>query len=51
MQPKGILGQDPKTNILIQKGWEWGVEKTSQWGTSVYIIIIIIIIIIKYAAC
>ena len=34
MQTKGIWKQDPEANIWAQEGWEWGVEKTPQWGTS-----------------
>ena len=33
-QAKGIWKQDPQANILAQEGWEWGVEKAPQWGTS-----------------
>ena len=33
-QAKGIWKQDPEANIWVQGGWEWGVEKASQWGTS-----------------
>ena len=34
MQAKGIWKQDPEANIWSQEGWEWGVEKAPQWGTS-----------------
>ena len=34
MQAKGIPKQDPEANIWAQEGWEWGVEKAPQWGTS-----------------
>ena len=33
MQAKGIWKKDAEANIWAQEGWEWGVEKTSQWGT------------------
>ena len=33
IQAKGIWKQDPEANIWAQEGWEWGVEKTPQWGT------------------
>ena len=29
----GIWKLDPGANIWAQEGWEWGVEKASQWGT------------------
>ena len=34
MQAKGIWKQDPEANIWAQEGWELGVEKVPQWGTS-----------------
>ena len=34
MQAKCIRKQDPEANIWAQEGWEWGVEKAPQWGTS-----------------
>ena len=34
MQAKGIWKQDPEANTLAQEGWEWGVEKAQQIGTS-----------------
>ena len=34
MQAKGIWKQDPEANIWAQEGWEWGMEKAPQWGTS-----------------
>ena len=34
MQLKGIWKQDPEENIWAQEGWEWGVEKAPQLGTS-----------------
>ena len=34
IQTKGIWKQDPEANICAQEGWEWGVEKAPQWGTS-----------------
>ena len=34
IQAKGIWKQDPEANIWAQEGWEWGVEKAPQWGTS-----------------
>ena len=34
MHAKGIWKQDSEANILAQEGWEWGVEKASQWATS-----------------
>ena len=34
IQAKGISKQDSEANIWAQKGWEWGVEKAPQWGTS-----------------
>ena len=34
MQAKGIWKQDPEVNIWDQDGWDWGVEKAPQWGTS-----------------
>ena len=30
----GIWKQDPEANIWAQEGWEWGVERALQWGTS-----------------
>ena len=33
-QAKCIWKQDPEANIWTQEAWEWGVEKTPQWGTS-----------------
>ena len=33
-QAKGIWKQDPEANIWAQEGWEWGVDKASQWWTS-----------------
>ena len=30
----GIGKQDPEANIWDQEGWECGVEKAPQWGTS-----------------
>ena len=34
IQAKGIWKQDSEANIWAQEGWEWGVEKAPQWGTS-----------------
>jgi hypothetical protein len=34
IQAKGIWKQDPEKDISAQEGWEWGVEKAPQWGTS-----------------
>ena len=34
IQAKSIWKQDPEANIWAQEGWEWGVEKAPQWGTS-----------------
>ena len=34
IQTKGIWKQDPEVNIWAQEGWEWGMEKAPQWGTS-----------------
>ena len=34
IQAKGTWKQDPEANIWAQEGWEWGVEKAPQWGTS-----------------
>ena len=34
IQAKGIWKQDREANIWAQEGWEWGVEKAPQWGTS-----------------
>ena len=34
MQAKSIWEQDPQVNIWAQEGWEWGVEKAPQRGTS-----------------
>ena len=34
IQAKGSWKQDPEANIWTQEGWEWGVEKAPQWGTS-----------------
>ena len=34
IQAKGIWKQDPEANIWAQEGWELGVEKAPQWGTS-----------------
>ena len=31
---KGIWKHDPEANIWAQEGWECGVEKAPQWGTS-----------------
>ena len=31
---KGIWKQDPEANTWAPQGWDWGVEKASQWGTS-----------------
>ena len=33
IQAKGIWKQNPEVNIWTQEGWEWGMEKTAQWGT------------------
>ena len=30
---KGIWEQDAQGNIMAQKGWEWEMEKASQWVT------------------
>ena len=32
-QAKGIWKQDPEAKIWTQEGWEWGMDKASQWGT------------------
>ena len=37
MQANDIWQQDPEANNLAQKGWEWDVEKASQWWTSLFI--------------
>ena len=37
-----------EANIWIQEGWEWGVEKASQWGTSSNIIRVINYEILKW---
>ena len=34
IQAKGYLKQDPEANIWAQEGWETGVEKAPQRGTS-----------------
>ena len=34
IQAKGMWKQDTEANIWAQEGWEWGVEKVPQWGTS-----------------
>ena len=34
IQAKGIWKQDPEANVWAREGWEWGVEKAPQWGTS-----------------
>ena len=34
IQAKDIWKQDPEANIWAQEGWEWGVEKAPQLGTS-----------------
>ena len=34
MHSKGIRNQDPDANIWDQEGWEWGMEKAPQWGTT-----------------
>ena len=34
IQAKGIWKQNPEANIWAQEGWEWGVEKAPEWGTS-----------------
>ena len=34
IQAKGIWKQDPEANFWAQEGWECGVEKAPQWGTS-----------------
>ena len=34
MLAKVIWNQDPEANILAQEGWEWGLKKAPQWGTS-----------------
>ena len=31
---KDIWKQDSEENIWAQEGWEWGMDKASQWGTS-----------------
>ena len=36
-QGKGVWKQDPETNISIQEGWEWGVEKAPQWPTPYFV--------------
>ena len=28
------MKEDPEANIWAQQGWEWGMEKALQWGTS-----------------
>jgi hypothetical protein len=34
MQAKGVSKQDPEASIMDPNGLEWGIEMTSQWGTS-----------------
>ena len=34
---RSIWKQDPEANIWAQEGWEWGVEKAPQWGTSEFV--------------
>ena len=34
IQAKGVWKQDREANIWAQEGWEWGVVKAPQWGTS-----------------
>ena len=33
-QAKGIWKQNPEESIWTQEGFEWGVAKAPQWGTS-----------------
>ena len=34
LRGESSLRLDPEANIWAQEGWEWGVEKAPQWGTS-----------------
>ena len=33
----GIWKQNPEANIWSQDGWEWGLEKAPEWGTSMFV--------------